>query len=217
MYTGELTGGHSLQSVTIVCDQVNTKETLAEPPPRTKDKCRSTFLMPQTQKYPSRTTSSSCVLIYLVSLRLGHVDMTHCSGKQVLQRQYEKEQELGHVTSQTKFNYAWGLVKSPNKEQQVEGIGLLQGRFPTYLSSNRRSDSGIILGIRFVPYGCIPAERMPLLSGAWLLQVAELRTGTKVQWYVHIPIFSVLCLVGLVPLMPCTPSVCRTPYSKRAR
>ena len=28
---------------------------------------------------------------------------------------------------QTKFNYAWGLVKSPLREHQVEGVRLLQG------------------------------------------------------------------------------------------
>lgn len=28
---------------------------------------------------------------------------------------------------------------------------------------------------------------MPLLSGTWLLQVAQLRPGTKVQWYVCVP------------------------------
>jgi hypothetical protein len=110
---------------------VDTKTNPPEPSP-THTKCRSTFLTLQTQKCPSRTTSSSCVQTNLLSLGLGHVELTYRSGNQVLQRQYEKEQELGHVTSQSKFNYAWGLVKSPSKEQQVEGIGLLQGMVPTY-------------------------------------------------------------------------------------
>ncbi|KAK7686410.1 mitochondrial membrane protein [Cerrena zonata] len=44
----------------------------------------------------------------------------------VLKRQYEKEVSQSHVTVQTKFNYAWGLVKSPIKEHQVEGVRLLQ-------------------------------------------------------------------------------------------
>ena len=87
----------------------------------------------------------------LPCLRLGHVDLTYRSRNQVLQRQYEKEQELGHITSQSKFNYAWALVKSPNKEQQVEGIGLLQGMLPAYSSSNRRFNTDLILGVRFVP------------------------------------------------------------------
>lgn len=76
--------------------------------------------------------SSSCVPT-ISSLRdWDTLGLTYDSGNQVLQRQYEKEQELGHITSQTKFNYAWGLVKSPNKEQQVEGVGLLQGMFPAH-------------------------------------------------------------------------------------
>ncbi|KAF8661376.1 hypothetical protein AX16_001469 [Volvariella volvacea WC 439] len=44
----------------------------------------------------------------------------------VLKLQYERELEAGHVTVQTKFNYAWGLVKSPMKDHQVEGVRLLQ-------------------------------------------------------------------------------------------
>ncbi|KAI0073274.1 mitochondrial fission 1 protein [Panus rudis PR-1116 ss-1] len=44
----------------------------------------------------------------------------------VLRRQYEKEVSQLHVTVQTKFNYAWGLIKSPLKEHQVEGVRLLQ-------------------------------------------------------------------------------------------
>jgi len=64
----------------------------------------------------------------------------------VLQRQYEKEQELGHITSQTTFNYAWGLVKSPNKEQQVEGIGLLQDLYRTDASRRRECLYYLALG-----------------------------------------------------------------------
>ncbi|KAI9428927.1 hypothetical protein H4582DRAFT_1939691 [Lactarius indigo] len=41
---------------------------------------------------------------------------------QVLRTQYEKELAQSHVTTQTKFNYAWGLVKSPIREHQVEGV-----------------------------------------------------------------------------------------------
>ncbi|KAH9991128.1 mitochondrial fission 1 protein [Russula vinacea] len=44
---------------------------------------------------------------------------------QVLRTQYEKEVAQTHVTTQTKFNYAWGLVKSPIREHQVEGVQLL--------------------------------------------------------------------------------------------
>ncbi|KAI9509120.1 hypothetical protein F5148DRAFT_1189857 [Russula earlei] len=44
---------------------------------------------------------------------------------QVLRTQYEKEVAQSHVTTQTKFNYAWGLVKSPIREHQAEGVQLL--------------------------------------------------------------------------------------------
>ncbi|KAI0704307.1 mitochondrial fission 1 protein [Cytidiella melzeri] len=45
---------------------------------------------------------------------------------EVLRTQYHKEQAQAHVTIQTKFNYAWGLVKSPLREHQVEGVKILQ-------------------------------------------------------------------------------------------
>ncbi|KAI0003360.1 mitochondrial fission 1 protein [Russula compacta] len=44
---------------------------------------------------------------------------------QVLRSQYEKEVAQTHVTTQTKFNFAWGLVKSPIREHQAEGVQLL--------------------------------------------------------------------------------------------
>ena len=46
---------------------------------------------------------------------------------QVLRVQYQKELAQNHVTIQTKFNYSWGLVKSPMRDHQVEGVQLLQG------------------------------------------------------------------------------------------
>jgi fission 1 protein len=45
---------------------------------------------------------------------------------EVLRLQYQKEVAQSHVTLQTRFNYAWGLVKSPMREHQVEGVRLLQ-------------------------------------------------------------------------------------------
>ncbi|KAF8636391.1 hypothetical protein AX17_003573 [Amanita inopinata Kibby_2008] len=45
---------------------------------------------------------------------------------EVLRLQYQKELAQAHVTVQTKFNYSWGLVKSPVREHQVEGVRLLQ-------------------------------------------------------------------------------------------
>ncbi|KAF8909410.1 hypothetical protein CPB84DRAFT_1766067 [Gymnopilus junonius] len=44
----------------------------------------------------------------------------------VLRIQYQKELSQDHVTVQTKFNYAWGLVKSPIREHQVDGVRLFQ-------------------------------------------------------------------------------------------
>ena len=46
---------------------------------------------------------------------------------QVLRSQYVKEQEAQHITVQTKFNYAWGLIKSEQHENQLEGVKLLTG------------------------------------------------------------------------------------------
>jgi len=45
---------------------------------------------------------------------------------EVLRLQYERELTQAHATTQTKFNYAWGLIKSPGKDQQAEGVRLLQ-------------------------------------------------------------------------------------------
>ncbi|CCF48243.1 hypothetical protein NDA18_004333 [Ustilago nuda] len=44
---------------------------------------------------------------------------------QVLKQQYQTELAAGHVTTQTKFNYAWGLVKSQNRAEMSVGVGLL--------------------------------------------------------------------------------------------
>ncbi|KAF2232626.1 mitochondrial membrane fission protein [Viridothelium virens] len=46
---------------------------------------------------------------------------------QVLRAQYEKEGE--YVSLQTKFNYAWGLIKSQNRSEQQEGVRLLSEIF----------------------------------------------------------------------------------------
>jgi fission 1 protein len=46
---------------------------------------------------------------------------------QVLRSQYLKEQEAQHITVQTKFNYAWGLIKSEKHPDQLEGVKLLTG------------------------------------------------------------------------------------------
>lgn len=51
---------------------------------------------------------------------------------QVLETQYIKEQAQGHITTQTKFNYAWGLVKSPQREHQQRSVKILQGLLMQY-------------------------------------------------------------------------------------
>ncbi|KAK2746790.1 mitochondrial membrane protein [Myotisia sp. PD_48] len=48
---------------------------------------------------------------------------------QVLRAQYEKEGD--YVGVQTKFNYAWGLIKSNNRPEQQEGVRLLSEIFRT--------------------------------------------------------------------------------------
>lgn len=46
---------------------------------------------------------------------------------QVLQDQFELEAASGHITTQTKFNYAWALIKSTQRSQMLQGIALLTG------------------------------------------------------------------------------------------
>ncbi|KAI9371292.1 mitochondria fission 1 protein [Aspergillus egyptiacus] len=46
---------------------------------------------------------------------------------QVLRAQYEKEGD--YVGVQTKFNYAWGLIKSNSRHEQQEGVRLLSEIF----------------------------------------------------------------------------------------
>ena len=57
----------------------------------------------------------------------------------MLRLQYQKELAQSHITVQTKFNYAWGLVKSPVREHQVEGVRLLQG-MPPYCRQDLAAD-----------------------------------------------------------------------------
>ncbi|KAI6002544.1 hypothetical protein EDC04DRAFT_2583687 [Pisolithus marmoratus] len=65
---------------------------------------------------------------------------------EVLRSQYQKELAQSHVTVQTKFNYAWGLVKSPVNEHQVEGVRLLQDIYRTEPSRRRECLYYIALG-----------------------------------------------------------------------
>ncbi|KIY63511.1 mitochondrial fission 1 protein [Cylindrobasidium torrendii FP15055 ss-10] len=65
---------------------------------------------------------------------------------EVLRIQYAKEVESGHVTVQTKFNYSWGLVKSPVREHQVEGVKLLQDLYRAEPSRRRECLYYLALG-----------------------------------------------------------------------
>ncbi|EIM22799.1 mitochondria fission 1 protein [Wallemia mellicola] len=44
---------------------------------------------------------------------------------EVLRSQYDKEIQAGHLSVQTSFNLAWGLVKSKKKEEVLEGVSIL--------------------------------------------------------------------------------------------
>jgi fission 1 protein len=48
----------------------------------------------------------------------------------VLREQYQNEQAKGWISTQTKFNLAWGLVKGNVRQGQVsEGIAILMGTY----------------------------------------------------------------------------------------
>ncbi|KAJ8587316.1 mitochondrial fission 1 protein [Rhizopogon salebrosus TDB-379] len=64
----------------------------------------------------------------------------------VLKLQYEKEFAQSHVTVQTKFNYSWGLVKSPLRDHQVEGVRLLQDIYRTEPTRRRECLYYLALG-----------------------------------------------------------------------
>ncbi|GAM34725.1 mitochondrial membrane fission protein [Talaromyces pinophilus] len=64
--------------------------------------------------------------------------------RQVLRAQYEKEGEF--VGVQTKFNYAWGLIKSDKRNEQQEGVQLLSQIFRTALDRRRECLYYIALG-----------------------------------------------------------------------
>ncbi|RSH78396.1 mitochondrial membrane protein [Apiotrichum porosum] len=65
---------------------------------------------------------------------------------EVLRNQYYKEIESGHVTTQSKFNYGWGLVKSGSSELQTEGVKLLQEIYSASPSHRRECTYYIAVG-----------------------------------------------------------------------
>ncbi|KAG6869235.1 mitochondrial membrane protein [Termitomyces sp. T159_Od127] len=70
---------------------------------------------------------------------------------EVLRLQYEKELSQAHITVQTKFNFAWGLVKSPMREHQVEGVRLLQDIYRA--EPNRRRECLYYLALGYYKMG----------------------------------------------------------------
>lgn len=62
---------------------------------------------------------------------------------QVLRGQYEKEGD--YVGTQTKFNYAWGLIKSTQRGEQQLGVQLLSDIFKT--EPGRRRECLYYLGL----------------------------------------------------------------------
>ncbi|KAI9831073.1 MAG: mitochondrial membrane protein [Phylliscum demangeonii] len=62
---------------------------------------------------------------------------------QTIRKQYEKEGE--NVTLQTKFNYAWGLIKSTLRPEQQEGVRLLSEIYRA--SPERRRECLYYLGL----------------------------------------------------------------------
>ena len=94
--------------------------------------------------------------------------------------QYQKEIESGYATVQTKFNYAWGLVKSPMREHQVEGVRLLQGTLRLLTFHVMR---GLTLSLpRYLQTGAHETARMSLLPRTRTLQDGQLRRGEEIQW-----------------------------------
>ncbi|KAG0292832.1 mitochondrial membrane protein [Linnemannia gamsii] len=61
-----------------------------------------------TDNLPSMTDADSC---------LSEKEL------EVLKKQYIREGE--YVTEQTRFNFAWGLIKSKNRREQTQGVLLL--------------------------------------------------------------------------------------------
>lgn len=85
-------------------------------------------------------------------------------GWKVLRIQYEKELEAGHVTVQTRFNYAWGLVKSPKREDQVQGVKVLQGMwFTTPIDLTNIKTCFSLLLVRAIPARTFTPERVLVL------------------------------------------------------
>ncbi|KAJ1733612.1 mitochondrial membrane protein [Coemansia biformis] len=67
----------------------------------------------------------------------------------VLQRQYEREMPQARV--QTKFNYAWGLIKSTSKREQRSGVKLMHEIYDEH--NERRRECMYYLAIGYYKMG----------------------------------------------------------------
>lgn len=83
----------------------------------------------------------------------------------VLRNQYETEAAQGHVSIQTQFNYAWGLVKSDRRQDMVEGVNLLAAIYRE--AQNRRRECVYYLALGHYKLGNFEEARrfncMPFL------------------------------------------------------
>ena len=89
---------------------------------------------------------------------------SRCSTSDVIQ--HRKEVPQSDVTVQTKFSHARGLIKSPKREHQVEGVGLLQALPLRYLTAGRIELSP---PPRYLPQRVDSLKRVHLLSRPGIL------------------------------------------------
>ncbi|TFK25625.1 mitochondrial fission 1 protein [Coprinopsis marcescibilis] len=128
----------------------------------------------------------------------------------VLRIQYEKELASTHVTVQTKFNYAWGLVKSPIREHQVDGVRLLQDIYRTEPTRRRECLYYMALGHYKMgnyeeakKFNALLLEKEPLnLQAQSLSQVIEQKVarGMKLQGYIGMAIVGGAAALGAILL-----------------
>lgn len=93
---------------------------------------------------------------------------------QVLKQQYQTELASGHITTQTKFNYAWGLVKSKQRTDMSSGVGLLTGKMHATHGSQRHGSRHTDNLCRNIQVRSTKAARVSLLSFAGPLQDGQL-------------------------------------------
>ncbi|GAA5885697.1 hypothetical protein JCM3774_003041 [Rhodotorula dairenensis] len=75
----------------------------------------------------------------------------------VLRQQYVDEAQKGWVSVQTKFNYAWGSVKSNNRVEVGEGVALLMDIYRT--EPTRRRECLYFLAVGHYKLGNYPEAK----------------------------------------------------------